>query len=350
MRALTVEPGRAHSARVEDVPEPRREDGAVLVRTLSVGICGTDAEIVAGHYGWAPSGRRRLILGHESIGQVEEAPAGSGLAAGDLVVGIVRRPDPVPCRYCGAGEWDMCSNGGYTERGIKQLDGYCSEYYRIEPEFAVRVDPALGHLGVLLEPASVLAKAWDHAERIGSRSSAWKPRTLLVTGAGPVGLLAALIGAQRGLDVHVLDRVTDGPKPRLVRDLGATYHAGELPGADSLAPDIVMECTGAAPVIVDAISRTAPSGITCLAGISSGQHRIDVDIGLLNRTMVLENDAVFGSVNANRGHYESAADVLARADREWLSRLISRRVALAQWQDALDRRPDDVKVVLDFTL
>lgn len=266
MRALTVEPGRSNSARVEDVPEPQREDGAVLVRTLSVGICGTDADIIAGEYGWAPPDRRRLILGHESIGQVEEAPAGSGFAAGDLVVGIVRRPDPVPCRYCGAGEWDMCSNGGYTERGIKQLDGYCSEYFRIEPEFAVRVDPALGHLGVLLEPASVLAKAWDHAERIGSRSSAWKPRTLLVTGAGPVGLLAALIGAQRGLDVHVFDRVIDGPKPRLVRDLGATYHAGELSDADGLAPDIVMECTGAAPVIVDAISWTAPSGSLALPG------------------------------------------------------------------------------------
>src|SRR3546814_12725409 len=82
-----------------------------------------------------------------------------GLAAGDLVVGIVRRPDPVPCRYCAAGEWDMCSNGGYTERGIKQLDGYCAEYFRIEPEFTVRVDPALGQLGVLLEPASEIGRA-----------------------------------------------------------------------------------------------------------------------------------------------------------------------------------------------
>src|SRR3546814_9111148 len=148
------------------------------------------------------------------------SPAGSGFAVGDLAVGIGRRPDPVPCRYCAAGEGDMCSNGGYTERGIKQLDGYGSEYFRVEPAFAVRVDPALGHLGVLLEPASVLAKAWDHTDRIGNRSSAWKPRTLLVTGAGPVGLLAALIGTQRGLDVHVLDRVTEGPNPQPVRAIG----------------------------------------------------------------------------------------------------------------------------------
>jgi threonine dehydrogenase-like Zn-dependent dehydrogenase len=348
MRALTVEPGRAHSARLEQVPEPPPEDGAILARTLAMGICGTDVEIIAGTYGWAPPGQRRLILGHESIAEVVEAPAGSGFSAGDLIVGIVRRPDPVPCRYCAAGEWDMCANGGYTERGIKQVNGYCAERFRVEPEFAVRVDPKLGGLGVLLEPTSVVAKGWDHTERIGSRSRAWKPRTLLVTGAGPVGLLAALMGSQRGLEVHVLDRVVDGLKPRLVRDLGATYHAGAVP--DGLRPDIVMECTGAAPVILDAISRTAPSGITCLAGISSGQHKIGVDLGSLDRAMVLENDLVFGSVNANRSHYERAAEALARADRDWLARLVSRRVALERWEEALVRRPDDVKVVLDFTL
>src|SRR3546814_13441263 len=102
--------------------------------------------------------------------------------------------------------------------------------------------------------------------------------------------------------------------------------------------------------MVDGISRTAPPAITCRAVISSGQHRIGVDSSPLNRSMVRENDAVFGSFNANRSHDESAAVALAQADRGWLSRLISRRVALAQWQDALERRPDDVKVVLDFTL
>jgi threonine dehydrogenase-like Zn-dependent dehydrogenase len=169
-----------------------------------------------------------------------------------------------------------------------------------------------------------------------------------VTGAGPIGLLAALIGAQRGLDVHVLDRATDGPKPQLVRDLGAAYHVETLPDPADFAPDIVMECTGAVPVILDAITRTAPSGIVCLTGISSGRHEIDLDLAALNRAMVLENDAVFGSVNANRLHYERAAEVLARADRGWLGRLISRRVPLDDWRDALDRRPGDIKVVLDF--
>ena len=153
-------------------------------------------------------GPERLILGHELLGRVEEAPQGSGFARGDLVVGIVRRPDPVPCAACAVGEWDMCRNGLYTERGIKERNGYGAEQFRIERDFAVKLDPALGLLGVLLEPASVVAKAWEHVERIGRRSRSWQPRVALITGAGPVGLLAALLGAQRGLEVHILDRNT----------------------------------------------------------------------------------------------------------------------------------------------
>ena len=225
MRALTVIPGTANSARLDEVPEPRRTTGESWCRSwqsASAGPITRSSAVVTG-------GRRRggsaLILGHESLGKVLEAPAGSGLEAGDLVVGIVRRPDPVPCVNCAAGEWDMCRNGQYTERGIKQRDGYCSQRYRIEPKYAVKVAPKLGKLGVLLEPASVLAKAWEHIERIGHRA-VWEPRKVLVTGAGPIGLLAALMGVGRGLEVHVLDRATDGPKPGLVRDLGATYHTG----------------------------------------------------------------------------------------------------------------------------
>jgi threonine dehydrogenase-like Zn-dependent dehydrogenase len=348
MRALTVQPREANSMRLGEIPEPHPSDGSVVVRTLAVGICGTDLEIMAGRYGWAPPGRERLVIGHESLGRVEKAPVDTHLVSGDLVVGIVRRPDPIPCIACAAGEWDMCRNGLYTERGIKQRDGYCSDLYRIEPEFAVKIDPSLGALGVLLEPASVVAKAWEQIDRIGSRAI-WRPRTVLVTGAGPVGLLAALLGTERDLDVHVLDRVADGPKPQLVRDLGATYHVGQL--ADlAFVPDIVIECTGAPGLIWEAIERNGPSGIVCLAGVSSGGHSVSVDLGQANRTMVLENDVVFGSVNANRRHYEAAARALTRADRTWLARLVSRRVPLARWTDAIHRRPDDVKVVLDLTL
>jgi glucose 1-dehydrogenase len=348
MRAITVLPGAAGSARLDDIGEPAAVEGTVIAEVLAMGVCGTDVEILRGEYGEAPPGSERLVLGHESLARVLEAPEGCGLRRGDHVVGIVRRPDPVPCPSCAIGEWDMCRNGRYTERGIKQRHGYGAERVRIEPDFTIRVAQTLDVCGVLVEPASVVAKAWDQIERVGARTRAWQPRTALVTGAGPVGLLAALIGVQRGLDVHVYDRVTDGPKPQLARDLGASYHAGDLASLDGLHPDIVVECTGASPVVIDALARTGPLGIVCLSGVSSGGRKVALDVGGINREMVLENDVVFGTVNANRRHYELGAAALARADRAWLERLITRRVPLARWPDAFERRAGDVKVVLDF--
>jgi threonine dehydrogenase-like Zn-dependent dehydrogenase len=349
LRAITVVPGRNGSARLEEVPEPSPSEGAVLVRAVALGVCATDREIVSGQYGAPPPGESRLILGHESLGVVEAAPSDSGLRPGDLVVGIVRRPDPVPCVACAVGEWDMCRNGRYTERGIRDRHGYGSERFRVEPDFVLKIDPALQHLGVLLEPASILAKAWEHIERIGRRAREWRPQTLLVTGAGPIGLLAALMGIQRGLDVHVLDHHQDGVKPALVRALGGTYHGTTVPEAlEHLAPDIIIECTGVASVIGDLLAHTAPVGVTCLTGVSGVGHSLDIDIGRLNRNLVLDNDVVFGTVNANRRHYESAADALARADPKWLGRLITRRVPLERWSEALEPRPGDVKVVIEF--
>ncbi len=348
MRALTTMPGVPNSAKVEDVAEPPRSDGAILVKALALGICGTDRDILAGEYGTPPPGQQRLVLGHESLGLVIEAPARCGLDQGDLVVGIVRRPDPVPCLACAAGEWDMCRNGRYTERGIKKRNGYGAERFRVEPEFVIRIDPELGRLGVLLEPASIMAKAFDHTERVGQRSKSWQPHVLLVTGAGPVGLLGALFGAQRGLEVHVLDHNNDPAKVDLVRRIGGTFHVGGVEVVDRIAPDILMECTGAPSLIGEILGHTAPAGIVCLVGVTAPGHELKLDIGRLNRTLVLDNDTVLGAVNANRRHYEMAGDALKRADRGWLEGLITRRVPLDRWQEAIERRPGDIKVVIDF--
>ena len=346
MKAITVAPGTPASVELEERPEPADDPKTLLVQALALGVCGTDREIISGAYGWAPPGAKRLVLGHESLGRVLRAPAGSGFVAGDLVVGIVRRRDPVPCPACAAGEWDMCLNGQYTEHGIKSIDGYGAERFSLDPEYTVKVDPALGMLGVLLEPASILAKAWEHIDRIGHRTRSWAPKSVLVTGAGPVGLLAALMARQRGLDLHVLARSETGPKPELVRDLGGRYHTGKLD--DGFAPDIIVECTGALPVVADVLTRIPPDGIVCLTGVSSPGRPLPFDFGTFNRDMVLRNAVAFGTVNANRGHYEAAAAALAKADRRWLSRLITRRVALAQWRDAFESRQEDIKVVLQF--
>ncbi|RZS87307.1 threonine dehydrogenase-like Zn-dependent dehydrogenase [Motilibacter rhizosphaerae] len=346
MRALTVVPGTAGSVGVTEVPDPQPGEGELLVDGLAVGICGTDKEIASGEYGWAPPGRDRLVLGHESLGRVRQAPEGSSFSAGDLVVGVVRRPDPEPCGACAHGQFDMCRNGEYTERGIKEIDGYASEQWVVEEDYAVKLDPLLADVGMLMEPTTVVAKAWDEVELIGRR--AWfEPRRVLVTGAGPIGLLAALLGVQRGLDVHVLDRVTDGPKPGLVRDLGATYHSGSLEDAVAGgAPDVVIEATGVPTLVAGAMAHTAAYGIVCLTGVSSVGRPLSLDIGGLNRDIVLENDVVFGSVNANLHHYELAAEALAKADVPWLERLVSRRVPLQQFAEGFTAQEEDVKVVL----
>lgn len=346
MKAITVEPGTINSLRLDEHADPVADSMHLLVETIALGICGTDRDIVSGHYGWAPPGTSRLVIGHESLGRVLVAPQGSGFSVGDLVVGIVRRPDPVPCPACGVGEWDMCRNGLYTERGIKSADGYGAQRFVLEPAYAVKVAPSLGALGVLLEPASVLAKAWDHIERIGRRTTGWKPRTVLITGAGPVGLLAALMAHQRGLQAHVLDRADRPLKTDLIHALGGVYHADELP--PDLQVDIVIECTASSPLILEALRRPGGNGIVCLTGVSSSGRTVPFDVGAFNRAMVLQNDVVFGSVNANRRHYEAGAVALAAADPAWLARLITRRVPLDRWPEAFERRGGDIKVVLQF--
>ena len=347
MRAVTVVPKKAGSAELSDIPEPPPEDGALLIEAVAVGVCGTDEEIVGGGYGWPPPGRERLVLGHESLGRVLEAPTGAGFEVGDLVVGIVRHPDPVPCINCAVGEWDMCRNGRYTEHGIKEVDGFLRERYRLEPDRAVKVDPKLAELAVLMEPTTIVAKAWEHLDRIGSRAR-WEPHRVLVTGAGPVGLLAAMLGVQRKLEVHVVDKVTDGPKPDLVRTLGAHYHAGSIGGGDDEPYDIVVEATGVGELAFQALAHTGPNGVVALTGISSADRTFPVESELIGEDMVLKNIALFGSVNANRRHYEQAAAALDAADRDWLRSVITRRVPLDRWADAIARQPDDVKTVISF--
>jgi len=240
----------------------------------------------------------------------------------------------------------MCRNGQYTERGIKEIDGFMSERWRIEPEYAMKVDPSLGLLGVLLEPTTVVTKAWEQVTAVGQRAF-WEPRTVLVTGAGPIGLLAALVGKQHGLDVHVLDRVDSGPKPELVRALGATYHHGPVSDI-GFEPDVVVECTGVGQVIADSLQAVGAGGILCLTGVGTGGRTTGFSTADVAATMVLRNNVIVGSVNANKRHWYKAGQALAASDRSWLSRLLTGREPPQVFMRAIQRQPEDIKVVIQF--
>jgi glucose 1-dehydrogenase len=342
---VTVVPGDPESLRLDEVADPEHGPGELLVAMLMAGVCGTDHEILEGDIGYPAPGRDRLVLGHEALGRVVAAPEGGDFATGDLVAPIVRRPDPVPCANCAVGEWDMCRNGRFTEAGIRGLDGYTAESLSLPVGFAVKVSPDLGQLGVLVEPASVVAKAWEHIIHIGSRGQ-WSADRVLVTGAGPIGLLATLFATRHGEEIHVLDQATDGPKPDLVRDLGAVYHDE---GLDRVGDqfDVVVECTGDADLMMAVAGVTSPNGIVCLAGVADEGQQVTVASDLA-RDLVLENRTVFGTVNSNRRHHEEAARVLALTDQTWLGWVVNRRVPLDDWKEAYSHQPDDVKTVIEF--
>lgn len=355
MNAVIVTPGLAGSDRYQEVSDPRPEGEEVLVEVLAVGVDGTDDEIARGLYGEAPPGEDYLIIGHESLGRLMQ-PAG-GLDEGSLVAAIVRRPDPLPCLNCARDEWDMCLNGQYTERGIKGRHGFLAEYYTEAPKYLVPVPDSLARVGTLVEPTSIAEKAIDQIWRIQSRM-AWEPRHVLVTGAGPVGLLAVAALRLRGLDVFVYDRAASGPKVDLVSAIGASYllakdHELGNPLVEELGHiDIAIEATGYAPLSFELADTVGTNGVVVLTGVSGGNREVTIAVDHLNLEMVLANKVIFGTVNANRRHFEAAVADLEHIEQcwpGWLERCITRRVPHADYRAALERGSDDVKVVVEIS-
>ena len=358
MKAVIVSPGKAGTGRLDDIPEPKPAEDQALVEVFEVGVCGTDIEILHGLYGSAPPGDDYLVLGHENFGRVVSAPSGSHVAAGDHVVCIVRRPDPEPCPQCAAGEFDMCSNGRFTERGIGGLHGFMSERYVEHPNWLVKIDPSLVEVGVLLEPLTVVEKGVDHAERIQQRMP-WTPREAIVTGAGPIGLMATLLLRSKGYDVYTYDVVDhDSLRAQIAKGSGAEY---VMAGEESLLDlahrvtgiDLIVEATAHPAVVFEAIDAVGPNGVVCLTGVSATARHLEVPADKLNLEMVLENKVVFGTVNAGRRHYAAAAADLRRFEDLWpglTGQIVTRRVPVDSYEEALTPRPGvDVKTTISFT-
>jgi glucose 1-dehydrogenase len=346
VRALTVTLGRpASSPDLTDIPDLEASERDLLVEAVALGVCGTDRAVVGRGIRRPPAGRDWMVAGHEGLGRVISAPPGSGFEPGDHVVGLVRRPDPGPCALCASGQLDLCLRTDYDESGIVGRDGYGAERYLLEPEYAIHVDASLGTAGVLVEPASVVAKAWERIDALAPLPG--KGRRALVLGAGPIGLLAALLGVQREYDVHVVDQVRSGPKPELVRSLGATYHH-DTADLDRFAGgfDAVVECSGG--LVAEAFRLTARSGALCLVSSAHGDAGDPLDVGELSRAMVGGNRSFLGIVSSNRRHFEAGQVALQGADRAWLDALLTPVVSLEDYRNAFDAGPESVKAVIRF--
>ncbi len=315
MRALTVQPGQADSLAVEDIDEPTAGPDEMRVAGLAIGVCGTDKEIAAGAYGWL---RRDVIAWFSATSRWAGCSARpTAVTSSKATWWSAWCVDPIRCPAAPAPTVSStCAATAATPNGVsKRSTDTAAKSGVWKPITQSKIDDALAEVGMLMEPTTVVAKAWEQVYRVGQR--AWfEPRTALVTGAGPIGLLAALLGVQHGLEVHVLDRVTDGPKPGIVDALNATYHHTSVEEAvGKVQPDIVIEATGVGSLVFDAMKVTGSYGIVALTGVSPTGRNLTVDAGGLNRDIVLENDAVVGSVNANLRHYRQAAEALAKAIR-----------------------------------
>ncbi|MFQ6671731.1 MAG: glucose 1-dehydrogenase [Candidatus Tectimicrobiota bacterium] len=357
MKAVAVVPGRKGSAHLREVPVPPAGAGQVLVRVLQVGLDGTDTEISEGLYGEAPPGDDYLIIGHESLGRVEEVGSDvSDLGVGDLVVATVRRPGG--CLNCRAGQSDMCLDGDYTERGIKGAHGFLADYYVEGPEHLVTLPADYESVGVLLEPTTIAEKGIIQSLEI-QRRMAWEPQRAVVLGAGPLGLLATALLRNMGLEAYTVARAPAGSgslRQRVLEELGATYlssrdHPVSALGRELGRIDLIFEATGHSGVVFEAMQALGVNGVLCLTGVTGGEAMREVPADKINLEVVLGNKVIFGSVNANRRYFELGATHLGEIRSKWpglLERFITQRLSIEEYEKGLHRPKDDIKTVVEL--
>jgi threonine dehydrogenase-like Zn-dependent dehydrogenase len=342
--ALVTQPGRAHTTRIEDVPAVEPREGEVLVRTLEVGVCGTDREIWEGQFGVAPENESLLVLGHEALAVVERD--GYGFTRGQLVTATVRRSCG-HCLACAEESPDSCLTGDYSERGITRLNGYARELVAEDPEQLVAIPKSLGRIGVLAEPTSICERALRHARTIGGRQP-WQLERALVIGAGAIGLVMTYL--LRLADVDVWTASLE-PESELVEQSGASYVSTQDTELAELGKfDLVIEAAGNAQLMLQTLGQLRRNGVACLLGIDPRDQTIELDGPVLGMDTILENRVLFGSVNARREDWLAAVADLERSRDRWpeaLEHFVTLRVPLDRFAEAFEHPGGKATLVLD---
>ena len=353
MHAIAVERG-ANRPVVVETERPVPGVGEALVRTLRVGVDGTDHEVIAGGHGDFPAGEDHLVLGHEAVGVVEDA-GDTRFSRGDVVVPTVRRPPNGSNPYFARGEPDMAPEGAYHERGISGAHGFMSAYFTSPEAYLVEVPTSIVDVGFLVEPLSVAEKAVELA--YASRSSfTWEPESALVLGNGSLGLLTlAMLRDQFDFDrLYCLGR-RDRPDPTIdiIEGLGATYvDSRETPLAEVPAAhepmDLVFEATGYAKHAFETIDALAPNGVGALLGVP-GSWEFEIDGGKLHRELVMHNKALVGSVNSNVRHFESATETLATLPAWFRDAVVTGVYDLTEFEAAFGDDDTTIKTAVQFS-
>jgi threonine dehydrogenase-like Zn-dependent dehydrogenase len=371
MKAIAVF-AQERAVRLIDAAEPQLQSPTgVKLRMLEVGVCGTDREICSFQYGTPPSGSDHLILGHESLGEVVDVgPAVTRVRRGDLVVPMVRRPCPHDhCMACRSDRQDFCFTGDFTERGIKQQHGFMTEFVVDDEKYMNVVPRQLRDVAILVEPLTIaekgLTQIWQVQQRlpwacpvtsdVDARRSQGGCHSAVVLGAGPVGLLGAMALVANGFKTFVYSRETaPNPKADLVEAIGAQYVSAATHSLDALAAligniDVVYEASGASKASFDLMRVLGTNAIFVFTGVPGRKDAVEVDTDLIMRNLVLKNQVVFGTVNANRDAFEAAVRDLAVFQERWpaaLDSLISGRFAMQEHRELLLGKATGIKNVI----
>lgn len=355
--AIAVTPGHPESLRRIRIEVPEPGPGDVLIDVIRCGICGTDREVASGHVGFPPEGQTEIILGHEMLGTVTKVGSEvTGFSSGDLVTATVRRPDGCPA--CRAGQVDMCEWHQYKERGIQGLNGYLASQVVVDADYVIPVPAHLEEIGVLIEPLTVVEKAGRQARLIQRRMAVWEPKTAIVTGAGPIGILGTLLLRSLGIDVHTVAR-TPGPNARatVIEKAGAHYVSTRDESLTALANrlgnvDIIFESTGAGAVAFEAIQAIGINGVLVLLSITDAATTATIPAGAINNGIVAGNKVVVGAVNAGHEDFAAAASRLETFERLWpglTASLITHRLPVdGDLTDILHEPKDGIKTVVEF--
>jgi len=369
MKAVAVAPSRREVGLVDHAPPRITSPAQVMLRMLDVGVCGTDREICAFEYGTPPEGESRLVIGHESLGEVVEVGSGvQGLRPGDLVVPTVRRPCPhAHCIACRAGRQDFCYTGDFSERGISRLHGYMTELVVDDERYMNPVPRALRDVGILVEPLTIAEKALIQVDEMQKRlpwACEYVPgeerqscHRAVVLGAGPVGLLGAMALVARGFDTSIYSREpAPNPKADLAAAIGARYFSAAETSIEQLAErvgniDLVYEATGASATAFAMMKVLGTNGIFVFTGVPGRKAPIEVDTDVIMRNLVLKNQVVFGTVNAGHEAFAGAIRDLGTFMERWpaaVRSLISGRYPVEAHRDLLLGGSKGIKNVLAF--
>ncbi|WP_439025609.1 glucose 1-dehydrogenase [Haloarchaeobius sp. DT45] len=352
MQAVAVRRGETDPVVIEK-PRPEPGPGEALLRTLRVGIDGTDHEVLNGGHGGFPAGEDHLVIGHEAVGVVED-PNGTDFEVGDVVVPTVRRAPNGTNEYFERGEPDMAPDGQYFERGIVGAHGFMSEYFTSPAASLVSLPREMADLGFLVEPVSISEKAFEHA--FASRSAfEWNPESAMVLGNGSLGLLTlAMLETSDTFERNYCLGRRDRPDPTIdiIEKLGGTYvDSRETPVSSVPAAhepmDFVYEATGYAPHAFETIEALAPNGVGALLGVPT-DWEFEVDGGRLHREFVLHNKALVGSVNSHVGHFEAAVDRLQDLPEWFFDDLVTGVYGLDDLDAAFADDDSTIKTAIEF--